>query len=341
MDIYRLARPLLFALPPERAHRLTIAALQLLGPGTPPVDPPSLATRIAGLSLPNPIGLAAGFDKDAEAFPALFRLGFGFVEVGTLTPLPQSGNPRPRMARLVEDEAVINRLGFNNHGQEGAMGRLEARRSGVLGINLGANKDSPDRVSDYAAGVANLARLANYLTINISSPNTPGLRALQTADSLAALLDRAIPPRPRPPVFVKIAPDLDEAELEAIAATALSRDVDGLIATNTTLARDRLRSPASNFEGGLSGAPLFSRSTEVLRQLRSLTRGRIALIGVGGVRTAMDAYMKIRAGADAVQLYTALVYGGPAIIGEIKKELALLLARDGFETVADAVGADV
>ncbi len=341
--MYDLLRPLLFALQPERAHALTLTALRMrLGPSCPP-DPPSLETTLAGLRLPNPIGLAAGFDKNAEAIGPLLRMGFGLVEVGTLTPLPQSGNAKPRMARLVEDHAVINRLGFNNGGQLAALARLAVPRAGVVGVNIGANKDSVDREGDYATGVATMAKHADYLTVNVSSPNTPGLRGLQTVDALGPLVSRALTARPHggPPLFVKIAPDLNDAEVEAIAELALAHGVDGLIATNTTVARPRtLRSANTAEAGGLSGAPLFARSTEVLRRLRRVTRGRLSLIGVGGIGSGADAYAKMRAGADAVQLYTGLVYGGPGLVTRIKRDLAALLARDGFARVADAVGVD-
>ena len=341
MDLYRLARPYLLRLDPERAHRLGALAL---GAGLAPsgvADPAVLGSRLAGIALPNPIGLAAGFDKDARVFGALLRLGFGFVEVGTLTPRPQPGNARPRVFRLVRDAGVINRLGFNNGGQPAAAVRLARRRAGVVGINIGANADSADRIADYVAGVAAMAPLADYLTVNISSPNTTGLRALQSRSALDELLARIGEARCGRPLFVKIAPDLDAAELEAVAEVTLARGVDGIIATNTTLARPAtLRDAAAAEAGGLSGAPLFARSTEVLRALRRLTRGRLALIGVGGVASGADAYVKIRAGADAVQLYTALVYDGPGLVGRIKRDLAALLVRDGFARVADAVGVD-
>ncbi len=333
----------MFLLDAERAHSLTIAALEAgLGP-VAPLDPPILATRLAGLALPNPIGLAAGFDKDARASGVLLRMGFGFVEVGTLTPLAQPGNPRPRVARLVGDRAVINRLGFNNGGQIAAHARLAARGAGIVGVNIGANKDAADRTADYVTGVSAMADVADYLTINISSPNTPGLRALQTVDTLGPLIDRARAARPAamPPIFVKIAPDLEDAEIDAIAELALARGVDGLIATNTTIARPQtLRSPHAAEMGGLSGAPLFARSTQVLARLRRITLGRIALIGVGGIDSGAAAYAKLRAGADAVQLYTGLVYGGPGLVTRIKRDLAALLERDGFASVADAVGVD-
>ena len=343
MDPFAALRPLLFALPPEAAHRITIRALAAgLYPRAAP-DPPELATSLAGLALPNPIGLAAGFDKDAQAFAGALGAGFGFVEVGTLTPRPQPGNPRPRLFRLAQDAAVINRLGFNNGGQAAALPRLAQRNRarGVVGVNIGANKDSAERIADYARGAAAMAPVADYLTINISSPNTPGLRALQTAPALDELLARALPPRPRLPVFVKIAPDLAAGELEAIAEVALARGIDGLIATNTTLARPPgLRSRHAGEAGGLSGAPLMGPSTDVLRRLRRLTQGGIALIGVGGIASGADAWAKIRAGADAVQLYTGLVYGGPGLVARIKRDLVALMRRDGVARIAEAVGAD-
>ena len=340
MSRYRLLRPLLFRLDPERAHALTIAALEAgLGPRGA-ADPPILATRLPGLALTNPIGLAAGFDKDARVFAPLLRMGFGFVEVGTLTPLPQPGNPCPRMARLVGERAIINRLGFNNGGQAAALSRLRVRGPGVVGVNIGANKDAADRTADYARGVATMAGVADYLTINVSSPNTPGLRALQTVDALGPLLDGALAARPAqgPAIFVKIAPDLDDAEVDGIAELALARGVDGLIATNTTIARPD--GMGTGVDGGLSGPPLFARSTQVLGRLRRITRGRIALVGVGGVDSGVSAYAKIRAGADAVQLYTGLVYGGPGLVARIKSDLAVLLSRDGFAHVGQAVGID-
>ncbi len=341
LDTWPMLRRLLFAADPERAHGLTLAALRAGLAPVGAVDPPSLRTELAGLALPNPIGLAAGFDKNAEVFGPLLRLGFGFVEMGTLTPLPQPGNPRPRMARLADERAVVNRLGFNNGGQAAALARLAGRRSaGVVGVNIGANKDAVDRVADYAAGVAAMAGVADYLTINVSSPNTPGLRALQAVDALGPLIKAALAARPSggPPLFVKIAPDLGDAEVDAVAELCLARGVDGLIATNTTTLRPG--GIGAGHEGGLSGPPLFARSTEVLRRLRRITRGRIALIGVGGVDSGATAYAKIRAGADVVQLYTGLIYGGPGLVGRIKRDLSELLERDGFTHVARAVGAD-
>ena len=336
--MFALARPLLFRLDPERAHTLTIAALATgLGPrGTP--DDPILSTSLAGLALPNPLGLAAGFDKDARVPAAMLAMGFGFVEVGTLTPRPQAGNPRPRVFRLVAERAVINRLGFNNGGIAAALARLRARRpAGVVGVNLGANKDSADRVADYAFGAAEAAGVADYLTVNISSPNTPGLRGLQDPGELTTLIAAVRAASRATPVFVKVAPDLDAAAIDGIARVALDGGIAGLIVSNTTLARPGI---ASAEAGGLSGAPLFAPSTAVLRAFASATGGALPLIGVGGIASGADAYAKLRAGASAVQLYTALIFHGPGLVGRIKADLAALLRRDGFALVADAVGAD-
>ncbi len=341
MPVYALLRPLLFALDPETAHALALKAAAWL-PGAP-ADDPILATRVAGLSLPNPLGLAAGLDKDAEAPDAFLRAGFGFVEVGTLTPRPQAGNPRPRLFRLVEDRALINRMGFNNSGLDAAVARLAKReRRGGVGVNVGANKDSADRIADYVAGVRAARGLASYLTVNISSPNTPGLRALQSRDALAELIEAALAARgpDGPPLFVKVAPDLTPADIDDIAEVALAAKVDGLIVSNTTIARPALRSRHADETGGLSGAPLLESSTAMLRAFRRRTQGRLALIGVGGIASGADAYAKIRAGADLVQLYTALIYVGPGLVRRIKLELAALLQRDGCVAVADAVGVD-
>lgn len=340
MSLWGAVRPLVFGLDPERAHGLGVSFLRggLFPRGGN--DPVNLSTKLAGLALPNPIGMAAGFDKNAQVFGPLLRIGFGFVEVGTLTPLPQPGNAKPRMARLVDARAVVNRLGFNNGGQADALARLNARGAGVVGVNIGANKDAVDRAQDYAAGVAAMAGVADYLTINVSSPNTPGLRALQSVAALEPLIAGALAARPAggPPLFVKIAPDLGDAEVDAVTGLCLARGVDGIIATNTTIARPG--GIGAGLEGGLSGPPLFARSTEVLRRVRRITRGRIALVGVGGVESGATAYAKIRAGADAVQLYTALIYEGPGLVARIKRELAACLARDGFARVGDAVGVD-
>ena len=335
--MFAALRPLLFALDPERAHDLTLAALATgLGPRGAP-DDPRLATTLAGLALPNPLGLAAGFDKDARVPGAMLRLGFGFVEVGTVTPLPQSGNPRPRVFRLVGEAAVINRLGFNNAGVAAAVARLAARRpAGIVGVNIGANKDSTDRVADYAHGAAAARDVADYLTVNVSSPNTPGLRGLQDPAELTALLAAVRAAAGATPVFVKVAPDLDAPAIDGIARVAIDGGIAGLIVSNTTLARPGI---ASAEAGGLSGAPLFAPSTDVLRAFARATGGSLPLIGVGGVASGAQAYAKLRAGASAVQLYTGLVYHGPALVGRIKAELAALLRRDGL-AVADAVGLD-
>lgn len=335
-------RPLLFRLDAERAHGLTIAALKSgLVPAAPPPDR-SLATRVAGLDFASPIGLAAGFDKNAEVPDAMLKLGFGFVEIGTVTPRPQPGNPRPRIFRLLEDGAVINRLGFNNAGLEAALVRLRARagRPGIIGVNVGANKDSDDRIADYAAGVRAVAPLASYVTVNISSPNTPGLRELQGRDALARLLGAVMTARGgiATPLFVKVAPDLDASAIADIAAVVIASGIDGLIVANTTTARPPLRAPHAAEAGGLSGAPLFEPSTAVLRAFAGATGGKLPLVGVGGVASGAQALAKLRAGASLVQLYTGLVYGGPGLPARLNAELAAGLAREGFASVAAAVG---
>jgi dihydroorotate dehydrogenase len=343
------AARLLALLPPETAHRLTIRttkAFSRLLPAPPP-DDPKLATTAFGLSLPNPIGLAAGFDKDAEVPDAMLGLGFGFVECGTITPRPQPGNPRPRLFRLREDRAVINRMGFNNAGAESAARNLSrCRHRGVVGVNIGANKDSADRIGDYAHAFRRLAPFCDYVAINVSSPNTPGLRGLQDRDALSHLLEALTAARAKcgqiRPLLLKIAPDLDAAAMDDIADAALASGIEGLIVANTTIERPAsLRSPHAGEAGGLSGAPLFARSTEVLKEMRKRVGARLALVGVGGISSGADAYAKIRAGASLVQLYTALAYQGPGLIRRIKRELAQHLARDGFARVADAVGADL
>ena len=335
-------------LPPEAAHRATLRLLRAAGPliRSAPADDRRLAVEALGLSFSNPIGLAAGFDKDGEVPDAMLKLGFGFVECGTVTPRAQSGNPRPRLFRLREDGAVINRMGFNNRGMEAMAARLAARaRKGVVGVNIGANKDSADRPNDYRMAFARLAPLADYVTVNVSSPNTPGLRGLQNPDELKRLLDIVTGERARlrgrVPILLKIAPDIDAAALDAIAETALASGIEGIIATNTTIARPAsLKSANARESGGLSGAPLFAPSTAILKALRARVGGKLVLIGAGGVRSGADAYIKIRAGADLVQLYTALALEGPGLIARIKSELLELLIRDGFKTVKDAVGAD-
>ncbi len=349
IDTYPLTGPLLRLLDPERAHALAVwAAARGLTPRQRAPDPPLLACRLWGRRFPNPIGLAAGFDKDARAADALLDMGFGFVEIGTVTPKPQPGNPRPRMFRLREDGAVINRMGFNSGGAAAAAARLARRqRRGVVGVNLGKNKDTADAAADYESGVEALAPLADYVVINVSSPNTPGLRALQGRAPLEALVARvraaldARVPEATPPLLLKVAPDLTDDDRGDIAAVALAGGLDGLIVTNTTVGRPpSLRSRHRDEVGGLSGRPLFALSTEVLSDLYRRTEARLPIIGVGGIASGADAYAKIRAGASLVQLYTALVYQGPALVGRIKTDLARRLAADGFTSVAEAVGAD-
>ncbi len=331
---------------PERAHGLALSALNAgLGPRGGPVTSARLATTLAGIDLPNPIGLAAGFDKNATALHALSRCAFGWLEVGAATPHPQPGNPRPRLFRLTEDGAAINRFGFNNDGAAIIADRLAKRPEGaVVGLNLGANKDSDDRADDFVKVLARCDRHVDFATVNVSSPNTERLRDLQGKAALAGILDRVCAQRDDrgldTAIFLKIAPDLDAAALEDIAEVALSSGVNGIIATNTTLARDGLHSVHASQTGGLSGAPLFDASTRILARLSVLTNGKLPLVGVGGIASADQAYAKIRAGASAVQLYTALVYHGISLPARIAKGLDDLLARDGFANVADAVGTD-
>ena len=339
--MYRLLRPLIFRLDAERAHRATIAALRLMPKRRPPSFDGSLTTSIAGLGFPSPVGLAAGFDKDAEVSAAMLGLGFGFVEVGTLTPLAQAGNPKPRLFRLAEDQAVINRLGFNNRGQEVAAARLanRDRSRGVVGVNIGANKDSADRIADYAAGVRAMAPLADYLTVNISSPNTPGLRDLQAGGELVELLAAVAEARlPNVPVFLKVAPDLEGGDHDRIVRAAIDGGVDALIVANTTLARPPLQSRYAAEAGGLSGAPLKSLALDQLRRFRAASGGSLPLIAAGGIASAEDAWAWIIAGASLVQLYSGLVYHGPGLARRIATGLAKILAREGIPNIADAVG---
>ena len=351
IDLYPLVSPFLKHIDPETAHRLTIRALRTgLVPDQSAPDEQILRIDALGLSLPNPVGLAAGFDKNAEVPDAMLGQGFGFVEIGSVTPLPQYGNPRPRLFRLPEDGAVINRNGFNNEGVEVVTSRLEARsnKRGILGANVGANKDSEDRIADYVTGIQRLAGLSDYITINISSPNTPGLRDLQGKAEMDELLTRCCAARDelavvdgvRKSLVVKVAPDLDDLGREVIAEAVMTHGIDGLIVSNTTLSRDGLENANKSEVGGMSGIPLFALSTEVLRDMYRLTRGSVILIGAGGIASGADAYAKIRAGASLVQFYTALAYAGPRLVVTIKQELAALLQRDGFSSVADAVGAD-
>jgi dihydroorotate dehydrogenase len=339
-----LALPLLRCLDPETAHSLAIAGLRAgLGPRTGPLTSPRLAIRLAGLDLPNPLGLAAGLDKNARAVPALGRAGFGFVEVGAVTPRPQPGNPRPRLFRLAQDRAVINRFGFNNDGATAIAARLARRPpGGVVGLNLGANKDSPDRAADFAEVLTLAGPFVDFATVNVSSPNTERLRELQGRAALGALLEGVMAANARLarplPIFLKIAPDLDDRALAELVEAAMDGGVSGIVATNTTLARDGLRSRHAAEPGGLSGAPLFIRSTVVLAKVHAMTEGRLPLVGVGGVATPEQAYAKIRAGASAVQLYTALVYQGLGLVPRLLADLDALLARAGFATAAEAVG---
>jgi dihydroorotate dehydrogenase len=344
MDLFALARPILHLLDPETAHRL---AIRILASGwvrpVPGIDPPILAQRLWGIDFPSPVGLAAGFDKHAEVPDRLLGQGFGFVEIGTVTPQPQAGNPQPRLFRLDADRGAINRMGFNSAGLEAVKARLAARAPlGIVGLNLGANKESPDHAADYVAGLRTVGGLAQYYVVNVSSPNTPGLRGLQAKDRLDDLLQRLAEARPdKGPLLVKIAPDLSGAELADIVEVTLARRIDGLIIGNTTLSRPNdLRSPQRGEAGGLSGAPLKQLAHDVLARAYRLTGGKLPLIGVGGIESGADAYARIRAGASLVQLYTALVFDGPALVTRIKQELAALLRRDGFSSVAAAVGAD-
>ncbi|MBC2776195.1 quinone-dependent dihydroorotate dehydrogenase [Parasphingopyxis marina] len=342
MALYPLIRPFAFLLDAERAHGMTIAALKAAPIGSPPPSPAGVAINVAGLDFPNPVGLAAGFDKNAEVPAKMLGLGFGFAEVGTLTPLAQPGNPRPRIFRLVADQAVINRLGFNNGGQAEAAKRLAARdRSrGIVGINIGANKDSADRIADYELGVRAMAPLADYLTINISSPNTPGLRALQDESALDALLERAMAARgpDGPPVFLKVAPDLEPADIDAVARIAMARKIDALIIGNTTISRPSLQSAHAGEAGGLSGAPLAALARQRLADFRSATGGDMPLIAAGGIDSAEEAWARIRTGASLVQLYTALAYKGPGLGRRIALGLDRLRAEAGFASIAEAVG---
>lgn len=340
----RLGLSALHRIDPETGHGLALKALNMgLVGGQGPVTSARLATTLAGLALPNPVGLAAGFDKNAVALAALGRTGFGFVEVGAATPRPQPGNPRPRLFRLMQDRAVINRFGFNNEGMQAIGGRLAARPAqGVVGLNLGANKDSADRAADFATVLRHCGPHVDFATVNVSSPNTEKLRDLQGPQALRALLAGVMEARAELglhlPVFLKIAPDLSTDDLAAIAEVALGSGLQGIIATNTTLSRDGLRDAQAGQAGGLSGAPLFEKSTRVLAHLSALTEGRLPLVGVGGVDSAEAAYAKIRAGASAVQLYSALVYQGFSLVGRIARGLDDLLARGGFDSVAQAVG---
>jgi dihydroorotate dehydrogenase len=343
MSLFDSAAGLLRALPAERAHNLTLTLTGAAAPllPRPAADDPRLAVSAFGLDFPNPVGLAAGFDKNAQVPDAMGKFGFGFVECGTVTPRPQAGNPLPRLFRLTEDGAVINRMGFNNAGMDQAARNLKTRRDGgLVGINIGANKDSTDRISDYVLGFAALAPLADYVTVNVSSPNTPGLRGLQNREELTRLLDSLIAARAgkRKPILLKIAPDLDQHALDEIADVVRTSGIEGLIVSNTTIARPLLKSPHAQETGGLSGRPLLAPSTEVLRGMRQRLGKSVILVGVGGIASGADAYAKVRAGASLIQLYTALVYQGPGLVARIKRELLACLARDGYANVTAAVG---
>jgi dihydroorotate dehydrogenase len=349
--LHELGTILLRKLPAENAHKLTIKALSKgLGPKSNSSTPSSLEVNVGGLSLPNPVGLAAGFDKDCEVSTPMLAAGFGFVECGTVTPLPQLGNPKPRLFRLVEDKAVVNRMGFNNAGLDKFKYNLEKRKlkNGLVGANLGANKNSKNRVEDYAVGLKALWGLSDYFTINISSPNTPGLRDLQNENAMDELLGRVSEVRaeltgdkPSFPIFLKVAPDLGLGEIERIVEQSRSYGINALIVSNTTIARpSSLKSRYKTEKGGLSGQPLFESSTEILRQFYAAAKGKIDLIGVGGVSNGQQAYEKIRAGASAVQIYSALVYEGPGLVNSINADLLLRLKADGFSSLTEAVGVD-
>jgi dihydroorotate dehydrogenase len=343
--IYPLIRPALFLTDAEDAHGLSLAALKMLPLPMARETDPILHQSVAGLDFPNPVGLAPGYDKNAEVAAPILRLGFGFTEVGTLTPRPQTGNEKPRLFRLVEDRAVINRMGFNNEGQAAAAVRLiKLRRqklSGPVGINIGANKDSDDRVADYVLGVKAMEQYADYLTVNISSPNTPGLRALQDKSALDDLLAAMMAARTgTTPVFLKVAPDLEPADIDDIVGVSIHRGIEALIVSNTTISRPALRSRHAAQTGGLSGEPLRELAHQRLRDFRKSSGGKIPLIGVGGIASAEHAYARICAGASLIQIYSALVYEGPGLAAKINKGLAVLLKRDGFATIADAVGSD-
>lgn len=349
MNLYDLTKPLFFLFSPERAHSLAILALKygLLPAGDKKVSA-TLSQNLWNLHFPNPVGLAAGFDKNAEVYKGMLNQGFGFVETGTVTPLAQPGNEKPRIFRLKQDHAVINRLGFNNQGLEYYKNKLLQRDNemGIVGANIGANKLSDDPINDYVIGLEKLLGLADYFTINISSPNTPGLRALQGRDALDELLSKLKLVRQQanfevdPPLFLKIAPDLDQDECQDVAEIVMKHKMDGLIISNTTLSRQGLKSSFKNESGGLSGKPLFELSTRILSDMYILTKGQIPLIGVGGVSSGHEAYAKIRAGASLVQLYSALVFHGPGLVRDINDELEILLKADGFTNVSEAIGID-
>lgn len=341
-----LLRPLLFAVDPERAHELTLRALESgLYPKPERADDERLAVALWDLRFPNPVGVAAGFDKDARVFPALLALGCGYAEVGTLTPQPQAGNPKPRVFRLIAERAIINRLGFNNGGHAAALGRLRRWSGrGIVGVNIGANKDQPDRAADYVRGIEVFAPVASYITVNISSPNTPGLRDLQAPAQLGALLERIMAARERQsgrkvPIVVKLAPDIAEEDLPAIVSQLIAHSVDGIAVSNTTLTRTGVAGARHAAEpGGLSGRPLFQRATVMLARVYRLTGGRVPLVGIGGIDSGETALAKIEAGASLLQLYTGLVYEGPELIGRIKAHLAAAVAAKGLASLSALTG---
>lgn len=346
--LFDLFKPAIFTLESETGHRLALASLKALPKAKPAAANRPCSINIAGLEFPNPVGVAAGFDKNAEVPDALLGLGFGFSEVGSITPKPQAGNPKPRLFRLVEDQAVINRMGFNNSGADVALKRLRARqgRAGIVGVNIGANKDSEDRIADYAFMARMMAPFASYLAINVSSPNTPGLRALQDESALTSLIDGVFAardeamPEKAPPVFLKVAPDLEPADIDAIARIAIERKLGALIVSNTTISRPELQSHHAGETGGLSGAPLRPLALERIRDFRKATGGAVPLIGVGGIASAQDAWERIRAGASLVQLYSAMVYHGPGLGAKIASGLEGFMTRDGFSSIAEAVGSE-
>lgn len=349
--LYRMLRPLIFRVDAENAHKLTIAALRMVPAGTPAEPDPMLACTVAGIRFPGPAGLAAGFDKDGFVAHKMHHFGFAFAELGTLTPLSQSGNPRPRLFRLAEDRAIINRMGFNNGGQQYAAARLAAipREGRVIGINIGANKDALDMIADYVTGVTTMAAFADYLTINVSSPNTPGLRALQGRSALDELLAAVmnaratlvLPPGRRiPPVFLKVAPDLEAKDIDDIARCVIDHGVDALIVSNTTISRPPLQSAYADKAGGLSGAPLHDLALQRLRDFRAALGTDVPLVGAGGISTAEQAYARIRAGASLIQFYSAMVFEGPWLAARINNGIKTLLRRDGIANIADAVGID-
>ncbi|MEL6878564.1 MAG: quinone-dependent dihydroorotate dehydrogenase [Pseudomonadota bacterium] len=347
--LFKLLRPAIFSLDSETAHRLGVTALKA-SPIRAPASAGPTAVDVAGLHFPNPVGVAAGFDKDAEVPDQLLGLGFGFTEVGSITPRPQAGNPKPRLFRLVEDKAVINRMGFNNSGADAALARLAARknRPGIVGVNIGANKDSDDRIADYATMARMMTPLASYLAVNVSSPNTPGLRALQDEDALSDLIDAVIAARAEagagleslPPIFLKVAPDLMQDDIDAIARIALDKKLGALIVSNTTISRPTLRSHHAGESGGLSGAPLRELALQRVRDFRAATGGAIPLVGVGGIASAEHAWERIRAGASLVQIYSAMVYEGPGLGARIAHGLERLMKRDGFTRLEEAVGTE-